>query len=460
MALTLSCWPCSYPQGCTRLLVTHQRQYLPQCDRVLVLRGGRLVGLGSWEEVAELGLPELDGIDLGLPLDCAGAGRPSRLRVGVMHHSSSSPVLCSPAALDLDMPQPKGQRAQQGFAQAQAEAEAEAQKAGSTEGLCGPTSRSVKVTTAGAPAHDFVLVTDTDDDESAASEQYEAGPASPAHSRQPGAWRPPTVVGSPTRVLRPSTAPGYVVTGCEAGQVPGPQSGSPHTPQSAHQQYLGCSSDIAAGPAAVQSDEVVNEIHGAMGQATTRVMTMDMHSQPLRLASRFRPKEDLVSRFRPRLSDSGVQVTRRRGSDSGVQVARHRDSDSFRLGGVGSTAGGSPSRLQRRAFQGLFGRAWSRRSSASGRTSDAGDGGYEFGTQFGIRSVPCIPPSQYPGLQHALGTVFAAAATRSITHRQNTDKTTQQPANRWAPAAYYWPILACILVLTTSHIGTSCRWHP
>ncbi len=45
--------------GTTRLLVTHQRQYLPRCDRVMVLRGGRVAALGGWAEVAGLGLAEL-----------------------------------------------------------------------------------------------------------------------------------------------------------------------------------------------------------------------------------------------------------------------------------------------------------------------------------------------------------------------------------------------------------------
>ncbi|GLC33196.1 hypothetical protein PLESTB_000360400 [Pleodorina starrii] len=45
--------------GTTRLLVTHQRQYLPKCDRVLVLRGGRLQAAAPWPQVAALRLPEL-----------------------------------------------------------------------------------------------------------------------------------------------------------------------------------------------------------------------------------------------------------------------------------------------------------------------------------------------------------------------------------------------------------------
>ncbi|GAX82138.1 hypothetical protein CEUSTIGMA_g9566.t1 [Chlamydomonas eustigma] len=45
--------------GSTRVLVTHQRQYLPKCDRVMVMRGGRCAALGTWEEVSLLDLPEL-----------------------------------------------------------------------------------------------------------------------------------------------------------------------------------------------------------------------------------------------------------------------------------------------------------------------------------------------------------------------------------------------------------------
>ena len=51
---------CPPLQGSTRLLVTHQRQYFPRCDRLAVLRGGRLVACGTWAEVAALQLAELD----------------------------------------------------------------------------------------------------------------------------------------------------------------------------------------------------------------------------------------------------------------------------------------------------------------------------------------------------------------------------------------------------------------
>lgn len=43
----------------TRILVTHQRQYLPLCNRVAVLRAGALVAVGSYHELAALQLPEL-----------------------------------------------------------------------------------------------------------------------------------------------------------------------------------------------------------------------------------------------------------------------------------------------------------------------------------------------------------------------------------------------------------------
>jgi ABC-type multidrug transport system fused ATPase/permease subunit len=46
----------------TRVLVTHQRQYLPRCDRVVVMRGGAVAAVGTWAELSALGsdhLPEL-----------------------------------------------------------------------------------------------------------------------------------------------------------------------------------------------------------------------------------------------------------------------------------------------------------------------------------------------------------------------------------------------------------------
>jgi len=51
--------PCALA-GATRLLVTHQRQYLPRCDRVVVLRGGAVAAVGTWAELSgRADLPEL-----------------------------------------------------------------------------------------------------------------------------------------------------------------------------------------------------------------------------------------------------------------------------------------------------------------------------------------------------------------------------------------------------------------
>jgi hypothetical protein len=55
--------------GTTRILVTHQRQYLPKCDRVAVLRNGQLVACGPYEQVAALQLPELTGGAVTMSLD-------------------------------------------------------------------------------------------------------------------------------------------------------------------------------------------------------------------------------------------------------------------------------------------------------------------------------------------------------------------------------------------------------
>ncbi|EFN52562.1 hypothetical protein CHLNCDRAFT_138549 [Chlorella variabilis] len=45
--------------GTTRLLVTHQRQFLPGCDEVLVLRGGEIAHRGTHAELAAAGVPEV-----------------------------------------------------------------------------------------------------------------------------------------------------------------------------------------------------------------------------------------------------------------------------------------------------------------------------------------------------------------------------------------------------------------
>lgn len=43
----------------TRVLVTHQRQFLPQCDRVAILRHGRIVAFAPWEHLKVEGYEEV-----------------------------------------------------------------------------------------------------------------------------------------------------------------------------------------------------------------------------------------------------------------------------------------------------------------------------------------------------------------------------------------------------------------
>lgn len=77
--------------GSTRLLVTHQRHLLPRCDRVLVLRAGRVVALGTWQELAPLDLPELRGAEGGAQppaLISHRSGAPSPQKSAVSSHAS------------------------------------------------------------------------------------------------------------------------------------------------------------------------------------------------------------------------------------------------------------------------------------------------------------------------------------------------------------------------------------
>jgi hypothetical protein len=53
------------------VLVTHQRQFLPKCDRIAVLRQGCLLACGSWQELLPLQLPELVGGAVTMSLDAA-----------------------------------------------------------------------------------------------------------------------------------------------------------------------------------------------------------------------------------------------------------------------------------------------------------------------------------------------------------------------------------------------------
>lgn len=59
------------PAGTTRLLVTHQRQFLPGCDAVLVLRGGEVAAVGSYAELAAAGVPEVRAVEGVWAMLCA-----------------------------------------------------------------------------------------------------------------------------------------------------------------------------------------------------------------------------------------------------------------------------------------------------------------------------------------------------------------------------------------------------
>ena len=39
--------------------MTHQRQYLPACDEILVLGGGRITHRGTYAELAARGVPQV-----------------------------------------------------------------------------------------------------------------------------------------------------------------------------------------------------------------------------------------------------------------------------------------------------------------------------------------------------------------------------------------------------------------
>lgn len=49
--------------GSTRILVTHQRQYLPDCDRIVVLRDGCIAAQGTYAELCAAGVPEVVPVD-------------------------------------------------------------------------------------------------------------------------------------------------------------------------------------------------------------------------------------------------------------------------------------------------------------------------------------------------------------------------------------------------------------
>lgn len=55
-------FPC-YVQGSTRLLVTHQRHFLPHCGRILVLKDGCVRSLGTHTQLASSALTELTQLE-------------------------------------------------------------------------------------------------------------------------------------------------------------------------------------------------------------------------------------------------------------------------------------------------------------------------------------------------------------------------------------------------------------
>ena len=65
--------PGSLLEGTTRVLVTHARHYLPRCDRVVILRGGRVAHVGTPAELAALGVPELAPSATAPPVDVDAA---------------------------------------------------------------------------------------------------------------------------------------------------------------------------------------------------------------------------------------------------------------------------------------------------------------------------------------------------------------------------------------------------
>lgn len=48
----------------TRVLVTHQKQYLPLCDRVAVMRDGHIVAFDRWDCLEAQGFEEVIGADI------------------------------------------------------------------------------------------------------------------------------------------------------------------------------------------------------------------------------------------------------------------------------------------------------------------------------------------------------------------------------------------------------------
>lgn len=53
---------CGLMKGTSRVLVTHQRQFLPLCDRIVVVSEGKITATGTYEEVKMSGCLSMDGL--------------------------------------------------------------------------------------------------------------------------------------------------------------------------------------------------------------------------------------------------------------------------------------------------------------------------------------------------------------------------------------------------------------
>jgi hypothetical protein len=76
-----------------RLLVTHQRQYLPHCDELLVLRGGRVVASGSYEQLLPLGLPEMTAAEGARPSKPAATTQSNGAPLAQLFYPPVDPLL-------------------------------------------------------------------------------------------------------------------------------------------------------------------------------------------------------------------------------------------------------------------------------------------------------------------------------------------------------------------------------
>ena len=75
----------------TTILVSHQKQYLAHCDRIVVLREGRIVAVGTWDELYAAGIPEV----MVQTAEDADEGKTSRSMARSMSRSASVGSLMS-----------------------------------------------------------------------------------------------------------------------------------------------------------------------------------------------------------------------------------------------------------------------------------------------------------------------------------------------------------------------------